>query len=167
MRPGLVRGVGGFRKGTEGAQDHDLMLRACEAARTPVHHVAMNLYQWRAHDRSTAGAADAKPYAWENGMRSVRDALDRRGRPGVVTRDAFTGHYRIGYEITGSPLVSLVIPNRNSDQLLAQCVNSALETSTYQNLEVVIVDNGSTDEQVLTLYRSWAEGGAPVRVVDG
>ena len=78
---GLVRRIGGFREGQKGAQDHDLMLRATEAARTPVHHVPMNLYQWRAHDLSTAGAGDAKPYAWDNGMRSVSEALTRRAVP--------------------------------------------------------------------------------------
>jgi glycosyltransferase involved in cell wall biosynthesis len=161
----LVRRIGGFRKGLEGAQDHDLMLRCVEASTQPVLHVPISLYQWRAHDLSTAGTGDAKPYAWESGMRCVREALERRGRPGVVTRDEFTGHYRIAYDLLGEPLVSIVIPNRDSSAMLAQCVHSVLELSTYRNFEIVIVDNGSTQKSVFELYRSWEQGGNPISVV--
>ena len=44
-----------------------------------------------------------------------------------------------------TPLVSVVIPVYNVDQYLHQCVDSVLNQS-YKNIEVILVDDGSTDE---------------------
>ncbi|MCC8036020.1 MAG: glycosyltransferase [Rikenellaceae bacterium] len=43
-----------------------------------------------------------------------------------------------------TPLVSLIIPAYNVAEYLPQCLDSALG-QTYPNLQIVIVDDGSTD----------------------
>ena len=43
-----------------------------------------------------------------------------------------------------SPLVSVIIPVYNYDRFLAEAIESALD-QTYQHLEVIVVDDGSTD----------------------
>ena len=50
----------------------------------------------------------------------------------------------------------MVIPSFNHPDLLARCVDSVLNRSTYPNLEVVIVDNGSDDPALGTLYAELA-----------
>lgn len=47
--------------------------------------------------------------------------------------------------IMNFPLVSVYIPTRNRSKLLHRAVHSVLEQS-YDNFEVIIVDDGSTDE---------------------
>ena len=44
-------------------------------------------------------------------------------------------------------LVSVIIPTYNRGKMLSECVDSILK-STYTNLEVLIVDNNSTDNTV-------------------
>ena len=44
-----------------------------------------------------------------------------------------------------SPLVSVIVLNYNSGELLVNCVNS-LKNSEYTNLEIIIVDNISSDD---------------------
>ncbi len=65
LRASLVAEVGGFREGSEGSQDWDLVLRVTERARAVV-HVPHVLYHWRTLDTSTAGRGEAaKPYAYD------------------------------------------------------------------------------------------------------
>ena len=43
-----------------------------------------------------------------------------------------------------SPAVSIIIPMFNADKYIAECLNSLL-AQTLQNLEVIVVDDCSTD----------------------
>ena len=45
---------------------------------------------------------------------------------------------------TNDPLISIIIPVYNSERYLEKCVNSVLN-QTYKNLEIILVDDGSTD----------------------
>lgn len=83
-RRSLVEGVGGFREGFEGSQDHDLALRCAERlAPAQVVHVPHVLYHWRAASGSTAAGAQHKPYAATAALRAVQEHLDRTA-PGSV-----------------------------------------------------------------------------------
>jgi len=42
------------------------------------------------------------------------------------------------------PLVSVIIPCKNSSQFIGQCLES-IKNQTYKNIEIIIVDNNSTD----------------------
>ncbi len=44
----------------------------------------------------------------------------------------------------GQPLVSIIIPHWNGIKVLEECLNS-LKKTTYPNLEIIVVDNASTD----------------------
>jgi O-antigen biosynthesis protein len=120
----LVREVGGFRTGFEGAQDYDLALRCIEHVEpAQVQHVARVLYHWRIHADSTAHHTDAKPYAMLAGERAINEHLARRG---LDAKAEYLGHgYRVRYALPAAlPLVSLIIPTRNGLKLLRQCVES-------------------------------------------
>ncbi len=161
----LLREIGGFRKGFEGSQDHDLMLRATEAADAPVEHIPMVLYQWRAHELSTAQSLDAKPQAAVAGVNAVREACQRRGFPAAVEFEPTTGHYRVDFEIAEpKPLVSIVIPSRNGASLLRRCITSIIDKTTYAPYEIVVVDNGSDEPAALDLLSRYEAEGL-VRVV--
>lgn len=43
------------------------------------------------------------------------------------------------------PLVSVIVPTKNSAKLLRQCLDS-VKAQTYPNLEIILVDNNSTDQ---------------------
>ena len=159
MRRSLIEAAGGLRRGFEGSQDYDLLLRVTEMT-DRVAHIPEPLYSWRMVEGSAADEAEAKPYAADAAKRALADALERRNLPGWVEPTQFPTFYRTRYAIPGTPRVSVIIPTKDGIHLLEPCVKSVLERSTYSNFEIVVVDNQSTDGETLQfLARS------PVRVV--
>lgn len=60
-------------------------------------------------------------------------------------------------------LISVIIPVYNVEQYLRQCIDSVLH-QTYQNIEVILVDDGSTDSSV-TICEEYAKENANITVV--
>lgn len=150
VRTALVREVGGFRKGFEGSQDHDLFLRCTERlVAGQVHHIPKVLYHWRAIPGSTALTRDAKDYASAAGAQAVGGHL-ARCHPGASVEELTHGHYRVRWPLpTPVPKVSLVVPTRDRPELLRTCVESLLERTDYPDFELVVVDNRSTEPAAL------------------
>ena len=143
----LIREVGGFRKGYEGSQDHDLVLRCLEKINPSreLGHVPRVLYHWRAISGSTALAMGEKSYAIDAGVRAIRDHLGRLGRDATVA--ATDGNqYRVRYALPPCPpKVSLIIPTRDKVELLRKCIASILELTSYPNYEILVIDNQSRE----------------------
>jgi len=151
LKRSLVTQLGGFRKGFDGAQDHDLMLRASEKAKQ-VLHIPKVLYHWRMHEFSTAANKDSKRYAFDAGKRAVAEHLERLNIAATVNDGDVLGVYHVIYHLPKQPLVSVIIPNRDQVQFLSRCMQS-LSQSSYANYEVIIVENGSTNDETFAYYR--------------
>jgi GT2 family glycosyltransferase len=141
MRRTTATAVGGFREGFDGSQDHDLMLRATEAA-GHVGHVADVLYAWRMVPGSTAVSAGFKPLAQDAGRRAVADALQRRGLEGRVDLGPSPGLYIPRYAITAAPPVDVIVAARMDGADAAGCVASIEQLSTYAHRRVMRIVSG-------------------------
>ena len=146
-----IRAVGGWRRGFEGSQDYDLNLRIFErVGAEKIRHIPKVLYHWRAAPGSTAQAGSEKKYAYTAGFRALEEHVARTGLAAKVEAPPKSPFYRLRLEIPEPrPLVSLIIPTRNKVELLRSCIASIIEKTTYDNYEIVIVDNGSTEAEAL------------------
>ena len=155
-RTAMVRELGGFRLGFEGAQDYDLALRSIERIRPKqIIHIPRVLYHWRMHRGSTAAGLAAKPYAFKAGEKAINEHLERRGIAGWVEPLSDFMMHRIRYKLPEHlPLVSVIIPTRNGVDLLRRCITSVLKKTTYYNYEIIIVDNGSDQSETLNYLTS-------------
>lgn len=52
--------------------------------------------------------------------------------------------------ITTSPIVSVIIPVYNAELYISQCIESVLN-QTYKNMEIIIINDGSTDQSMQVL----------------
>lgn len=70
--------------------------------------------------------------------------------PGAKASLTQEGFLRVHHSIPhDAPLVSIVICTRNQYSLLSTCISSILEKTTYNNYEIIVVDNGSDDPRTL------------------
>ena len=149
VRRSLALELGGLRSEYDGSQDWDFVLRVSERARR-IAHIAKVLYHWRITPDSCASNLQAKPYAIDAGKRAREDALRRRGQSGeLVPVRELPGYYRTRYRMQGQPLISILIPSKNNGAVLKACIDSIFERTTYRPFEIVVINNGSTDEPTL------------------
>ena len=147
----ILEKAGKFRHEYDGSQDHDMILRLTENANKIV-HIPKVLYFWRSHPMSVAMDINSKTYAIDAGKRAVRDSILRSGYEATVESSrAFPTIYKINYELKSTPKVSIIIPNKNHKDDLEKCIDS-INNSTYPYYEIIIIDNGSTDEDLLEYY---------------
>ena len=148
----IIDEVGGFREEFDGAQDWDLILRCCEKSEH-ICHIPRVLYHWRAHEASTAGNPESKTYAIDAGRRALEEHYKRVGLEAeLVYTDIFI-MFRSIMKIKGEPKVSILIPNKDARETLDTCVQSILKKSTYQNYEIVIIENNSTEDETFAYYK--------------
>ena len=151
----LMDKLEGFRSKYDGAQDYDIFLRMSEITDvSKIKHISRILYHWRVHSNSTAKLnSNAKNYAFEKGVLALEDHLKRIGLKGNVSQYEIEGIYRIDYELTSNPKVSIVIPNKDGKDILEVCINSILEKTTYQNYNIIVVENNSETEEIFNYYK--------------
>ena len=136
----------------EGAQDHDLLLRLTEKAKR-IEHIKKVLYIWRGHAGSTASGMEAKPYAIAAGERAIDAHLARVGLPGKARAvEGAPGAFQIRYELTANPLISVLIPNKDHVDDLERCLSSLYKNAGYDNFEVLVLENNSTDPATESYY---------------
>lgn len=153
FRESILTEIGGFREGTEGSQDYDLILRFTERT-DDIHHIHKVLYHWRMVEGSTALSSEGKGYTHERSRRVLAEALQRRGLKGSVEDGHGRNFFRVKLDIDGFPKVSIVIPTRDNLSLLKNCIESIERLTSYRNYEILIVDNDSTDPQTLKYLSS-------------
>lgn len=152
VRKSIVEKAGGFRKEFDGAQDYDFIFRCTENARE-VLHVPEILYHWRTHKASTADNPASKMYAFEAGKRAIEAHLERTGTKGTVSHTQDLGFYRVKYPVQGEPLVSVIIPNKDEKETLQTCLESLKKNTSYQNFEIIIIENNSTTGEIFKYYK--------------
>ena len=165
VRKTLGDEVGWIRSGFEGAQDYDFILRESERARR-IERIPMMLYHWRSVQGSTAADSNAKPYAGPSGIRAIEEHLQRMNLPGKAETITMPTWYRVKYEISGYPLVSIIILNRDHPEDLGKLVTSILEKSTYTNYELLVVENNSTLPTTFQLYDELRNRDQRIRILE-
>ena len=149
----LLDGTELFRSQFDGSQDHDMILRLTSRAEHVV-HVPKLLYYWRSHAGSVASDINAKSYAIDAAKGAVADHLRRQGWENfeITSTKAFETIFRIKYEIIGNPKISIIIPNKDHLDDLKRCITSITEKSTYDNYEIIVVENNSVTDEIFAYY---------------
>lgn len=142
--------VGYLNSNYSGVQDYDHILRCVEQTNRIV-HIPKILYHWRMCPGSVAVDTDNKPYTYELFQKILREHYDRMGIQAEV-KAVFPGVVRTVYQLPYEPLVSVIIANKDHREDLMRCVELLEQESEYKNLEILIVENNSVSEEIVTYY---------------
>lgn len=158
LKHSLLQKIGGLRSEYNGAQDHDLVLRASEHLKPEqIVHIPKVLYHWRIHAASTAASTTAKPYAITAGRNAIQHHLDRVGLAAeVCAHPDVSFWHRVKFALPDTnPSIEIIIPTRDRIDLMRMCINSILDRTSYVNYGITIVDNGSIEPESLRQFAEW------------
>ncbi|MBN2900164.1 MAG: glycosyltransferase [Clostridia bacterium] len=147
----LLRSIGGFRPGCVAAEYWDISLRAVEKLELDqIVHIARVLYHQRAE--RTLPSEEIR-------LRVVQKHLQRKSITGKVVPAPDAPQYnRVVYErASHQPSVTIIIPTRDNADLLERCIASIRQKSSYQNYDILIVDNGSKTLETRNLLKKLSE----------
>lgn len=154
----IVKVIGGMKKEYDGAQDYDFMFRVFEQTNN-IYHLPKMLYHWRMHSLSTAMNPESKMYCYDAGKNAILDHYKRIGIEASVKMlpKPYYGCYETTYMTPGNPLVSIIIPNMDHKDVLKTCIDSLFKVNTYQNIEIIIIENNSKKKKRLNIIMSWKQ----------
>lgn len=166
VKTNILREVGGFNSEYDGAQDYDVILKCVEKT-NDIHHIAKILYHWRMHEGSTALNPESKMYCYIAGEKAIQHHLDRIGVKAKVEmrKKPYWGLYHVEYLLDEDPLVSIVIPNYEHEDVLKTCIDSLYNVNTYKNFEIIIVENNSKKKSTFDYYEQVQAEHENVKVV--
>lgn len=69
------------------------------------------------------------------------------------------------YILQSEPLVSIMIPNKDHIEDLDRCIQSIENKCTYKNIEYIIIENNSTEEETFAYYKKLENENPKAKVV--
>ncbi len=161
VRCSLLRDMEPMDRTLDGAEAYHLALYATDAARS-VCHVPRVLYHVRADRHMPAPGASGQA----SGLVALRQHLERTETAATARMSTRVANgYDVAYDVADAPLVSVVIISRDDVAALDRCLTSLRERTTYENYEVIIVEQGSVNPQTFSYYRQAEEADPRVRTI--
>ncbi len=147
--------IGFLRPGFDGSQDYDLLLRYLKGlADETILHLPYPAYWWR-----RTGQTYSRKFidrATQAARQALQDRYSTEGRPASVGPALTETLHKVDFAANHWPMISIIIPSRNSYDLIGRILRDIFENTDYPSFEVIVVDNGSTDPEVLSLYADYA-----------
>lgn len=148
-----LRGIGFLREGFDGSQDYDLLLRYLEGVpEDRVSHLPYPAYLWRSSNKPLS--RQSLEQATQNARKALANRYETVGQPAKVGPALSRDLHRVVFQDEGKPwpLVSILLPSRDKFDLISRILEDLFERTDYPAFEVIVIDNGSTQPDVLDLY---------------
>jgi len=146
LRVATLRRMGGFATDAGWAFEHDLYLRLNEAGAV-FRHVNLVLLAGRPDLAFTRDHIDVDT------CRVTATALARRGWRGTVEPGLISGLARWTLETPSpQPSIDIIIPTRDRIDLVRNCIEALENKTTYQNWDIILLDNDSIEPESLEYF---------------
>jgi glycosyltransferase involved in cell wall biosynthesis len=151
--------TGGFDFSLIGAELYDLFLKAY------IHCKPLHIDELLWHQPDTKLTNDDAKLTNSAKKVAISRELQRAHLKASVIDGEIPYTYRVLYEIEGTPKISIIIPTKNSYDVLKTCIDSILEKTSYRNYEIILIDNGSDKKEVLAYYKELTDTYDLIKIV--
>lgn len=124
---------------------YDFILKLIEKAKC-IEHIPKVLY----HKRKDDVQIDINEQ--NNDIEALKAYYQRNNIEAEVRKTIVPGVYHTQYKLEEFPKVSIIIPNKDNTEVLKRCLESIRKRSTYDNYEILIVENNSVEEATFRYY---------------
>ena len=141
------------------AECYDAYLKVFENTER-IEHIQKVLYHKRAALEVLEKEKSLDQYIDRGYKKAIETHLERLKIEAKVFDGILKGSYRVCYDIVDDPLVSIIIPFKDNGRILASCVKSIIDNSTYKNYEIILVRNNSSKKDTFKMIddiKSWDE----------
>lgn len=145
------------REGFDGSQDYDLLLRYLDGVpQEHILHLPYPAYWWRRNGKTFSHTFIDKATA--NARRALDERFARIGQQVHVGPALAETLHKVSFSPppSGWPKISVIIPNKNSFALISQILGDIFQKTDYPDVEVLVIDNGTRDKDVIALYERYA-----------
>lgn len=163
-RKKIVDEIGGFRSEYDGSQDWDFVLRFTEKT-NHIQHIPKILYHWRAIPGSLALDLVEKEYAHKRSEKLINETLKRRNIKAVAVQTPQKFTFYTKYDPIPAEKCTIIIPTRNHADMLKRCISSIYHYTPERNFEILIIDNGSTEKNILDLFNCYERENSEIKVL--
>jgi len=167
IKKDTIISAGMLKEGFDGAQDWELLLRVTDKCNADeVVHIPTVLYSWRKSAQSTAtDVSNASQKIIKSQKKAITTYLNMSSSNASVQKTNHLGLWEVSIARRDTPLVSIIIPTKNQFNHIKTCVDSIFNVTTYPKIEVIVVDGGSTDQNVLEYYVMTQSNHPELRVI--
>ncbi len=142
-RKSLVDEIGGFDAELDALYEYDLCLKLAEKTDKIAHIDKVLCHSFEQEN------VENTPKVLETERKIKNNALKRRGLEAELELVEELDTLRVNYLSQTNPLVSIIIPSKDNYSILERCVQTLCTLTDYENYEIILVDNGSNDENRL------------------
>jgi len=144
----IFKKIEGFNLSSKSYCTYEAILKAIKnSGELNIKHIPMVLYnQSESNHKKKQNDYELGFMALKQFCSGVEDIekLEKTHKPGIL---------KILYRIPNpNPSVSIITPTRNNYEVLKKCFSSILEKTDYQNYEIIIINNNSTEQNCLQYY---------------
>jgi O-antigen biosynthesis protein len=163
VRRELYDSVGGLRSEFKDSQQYDLVLRLIERT-DRIFHIPRVLYHRRI-DSSASSRRTEVVKKHDSDMQAVCAHLKQRLVKATVEDHGDDLPWRVRYEVSESPKVTLIIPTGSRIELLRTCLESVVTKTSYRPFDIIVADN-SKGTSVRELLASFSKARTKIHYLD-
>lgn len=154
LKRSVMEKIGEFHDEFASAWYYDFILRSVEG--TKVCHCPKILYSRQ------AVRAKEQP---QDGVRAIQAHYQRMGIHAVTNYNKEYGWYDTNVILKRHPKVTILIPNKDHAADLAQCLASIYSKATYDNYDIIVIENNSTEPETFAYYEKMQQEHTNLQVV--